>query len=287
MSLWVLWRPDQALHVCAVDGDEVSEAHCGTLLVSLGAKMINRIYKRLSRKATFTEHDIVGTLQRAIDKGQFAPPMFTDEHLAFGKGRLSAFRSESEWLLAFEYLIYIGEADLYSNRLYCYGNRVKQHVYDHTLFELVPEGQEEPNPLDFTVRIDSMMRHFRFTTDDCRKASIDLEAPISGDVDFDKHLQVLRLLVSSLPDAELFLPTEELLGVMQASESLRLFLQVSAWHHPDPRLQPHNSLTDCLRTLASALARDTPDMYQCLPETFNTDWAHWPPFGLRDVSQSS
>jgi len=59
--------------------------------------------------------------------GEF-PYLSSDEHMAYAKARVTAFRSDSEWLVIFEVLGYVAEAGKFWDTVYAYGNRVRQRT---------------------------------------------------------------------------------------------------------------------------------------------------------------
>jgi hypothetical protein len=236
------------------------------------------IYNVFSKKE-ITEERILANIERKYKSGMFAPPMFTDENFAYGKGRLTAFRSDTEWILLFEYLVYIGEADIYENAIYCYGNKIKKHLYNKKLFELTTDD-EDINPLDFEIIINSNTKRLRFSVEDYIKNGIDISKTISGYASFDNRLQILRILVDFLPPEDIFLSIPDLLKITGRPLTLPVFLQLYEWQHPDPRHNEVNFLSPCLRSLIKAIANNNPIEYECAPNLINTHWSYWPPFGL-------
>lgn len=230
-----------------------------------------------------TEKKILLNLERKHRKYGFAHPMFTDENFAYGRARLTVFRSDAEWIIAFEYLVYIGEADIFENIIECYGNKIKKHYYiNNELFQLITyDENESADPLSFEINIHSDKRRFRFNPEDYLKHGIDLKKPISDDALFDKRLQILRMLVDFLPPEYIFLSTPDLLKLVGRPSTLPIFLQLYEWQHPDPRRSEDKFLTPCIRNLIKAIANNDPKEYECASDLINTHWSSWPSFGLR------
>lgn len=229
-----------------------------------------------------TEKKILLSLLRVYRNKNFVHPLFTDENFAFGRVRLTSFRSDAEWMMVFEYLVYIAEADVYSNIVECYGNKIKRHHYSSELFQLISYNDDEDvNPLEFDIVIHSTKRHFHYSYEEYLKNGIDLKKAISNDRIFDNRMRVLRMLVYSLPLRDIFLSTSDLLKLTGRPSTLPVFLQLYEWHHPDPRVVKDKFLTPCLQSLVKALADDNPESYECEQGSINTHWSAWPSFGLR------
>ena len=237
-------------------------------------KMIQHLFPQ---KRVIDQQNIVRALRRAHDKYEFPPFMFNDENEAYGKGRLTVFRSEAEWLMVFEFLVYIGELDRYENAIHCYGNRTKGYLWYKEPFILVTNN-DEVDPLDFEIRVGENVRRFQSSPAGYLKAGIDLDKPISGDRPFDDRLRILRLLVTLLPNEEIFLSAAALLTMVGRPSTLPVFLRLDEWSHPDPGNPETKFLTPCLRSLIRAIADNNPDEYECPADSINSHWSSWPPW---------
>lgn len=237
---------------------------------------------RLSADSKITEKKILHVFQNALNRGVFPPPLFNDENFAYGRVRLTVFRSETEWLIAFEHLVYIGEANSYENIIYSFGNKVRGGIWNRKLFDMI-NTNEDINPFDFEISINFTRKQFHFEVEDYQKAGIDLKEDISNDPIFDRHLQILRVLVANLPTHDIFLSTNDLFETIGRSTTLPLFLQLYEWCHPDPRMSKNDFLNPCLRSLIRAIANNNPHEYECPSHLINTHWSNWPPYGLTDI----
>lgn len=236
--------------------------------------LINRIIRWVTKlapqKPEMWESQILKQWEQAIP-GQF-PYMTTDEHQAFAKARLTAFRSNVEWLVVFETLAYVGEADAFIDSVYIYGNKVKRRVeWIEPLCPPPGENEWLPNPFDFEVIIHGHLQHFTPTQADYDRAGIDLNVSISGDIMLDRRVYVLRLLAFILPRHSLFLSQPQLLQVAGRTKVLPVFLQLYEWHHPEPG----EKLGPCLQSLARAIAYNRLDLYECPQNLVNTHWPQW------------
>jgi hypothetical protein len=244
---------------------------------------MNWLKKIIPASREITEEKIFLNLERKRRKYGFAHPMFTDENFAYGKARLTVFRSEAEWIIAFEYLVYIGEADVFENIVECYGNKIKKPYYiNNELFQLITyDDDESADSLNFEIIINSNKRHFRFSSEDYRRNGIDLKKPISGNALFDTRLQILRMLVNYLPPEDIFFSTSNLLNLVGRPSTLPVFLQLYEWHHPDGQYTKNEFLTPCLQSLIKAIAKNDARFYECDTKLINTHWSSWPLFGMK------
>jgi hypothetical protein len=238
-------------------------------------RITNWITGLAQQKPEAWEAQILRQWKKAMAIGSF-PYLTTDEHQAFAKARLMAFRSNREWLVVFEILAYVGEADAFIDTVYIYGNKTRQRM-EWIEFLCPPPGDPDvwlPDPFDFEIMLHGRLRHFTPTQTDYAQAGIDLNDPISGDLMLDRRVQVLRLLTFLLPPQELFLPEPQLREVLGRPEIPTIFLQLHEWHHPGPGEKIDDS--PCLRSLARAIAYNRPDLYECPQNLVNTHWSQWP-----------
>lgn len=242
-------------------------------------RFINRFQCFASQHPSTWDVQIMKEFDESAKKGRF-PYLSTDEHSAFAKARLTAFRSNREWLVAFEILSYIGAVDEFTNILYSYGNRVKTHltwVGGLSLIQKVEVNNENgvPDLFNFEFSIYGEHRSFAPLPQDYAWAGMDLNQPISGDPVFDRKVQILRFLAQILSPDELFLSRQQILERINRPEDLPVFLRSYGWDHPDPTSGDMPSDSKCLQSLARALARNQPALYLCPEELVNTHWSRW------------
>ena len=228
------------------------------------------------RDGGFTASQILRQLDRSARAFEF--PMLDNAYVRLADVRLTAFRSPSEWLIAFEDIALFQERT-FANTVSAYGNEIARPGTQLGIDDLItpapghPIWDEDGNFLldswDFTIAIDGKVRRFTPSREDYARAGVDVDA---GGPDAAKMLRLLTVLV---PD-ELFLSDARLLEVCgRADASLKRFLQLDDWQHPDIADDelPRDSI--CLRNLAAALAAGDADAYACPEELFNTHWSNW------------
>jgi hypothetical protein len=244
---------------------------------------MDRIAKWVARftwqKPELREAQILGQWEKSVERGLF-PYLSSDEHGVSAGARFTAFRSTEEWLVVFELPAYVGEADAFVDRIYAYGNEVKQHIHwveilCPTPYDIIDEEGWQPDLFDFEVLLHGRMRRFKPTQEDYVQAGIDFNEPISSSLTVDRQAQVLRVLVYLFPE-EVFLSECRLLEVAGRPRTLSVFLQMYEWHHPDLRANEKPSDSPCLRSLARALAHNRPGLYKCPKHLVNTHWSQWP-----------
>lgn len=269
------------------------------------------------QKSSVWENQILKQLDKSFREGLF-PTFGTDEHGAYARSRLTAFRSEREWLIVIEVLAYVDKAGMFMNMVYAYGNHIKhpgfqaeprpshsrlvhevsrllRKVYRRPRLSLpveifVPASSQDeewfPNPFDFEIVLHGQVRRFTPTPDLYQQVGIDLNQPLSRNIILDRRVQILRLLSYLIPE-ELFLPDDLLLKSLRRPFTLSKFLQVYEWHAPDPRAKELPSTTICFQSLARSLAYNRPELYECPSYLINTHWSHWPNYFLNKCIRST
>lgn len=262
------------------------------------------------------ETQILKQLDKSFQEASF-PNLSTDEHGAYARSRLTAFRSEKEWLIVIEVLAYVCEAGKFLDMVYAYGNKVKKLGFQveprpsyswlfRRLLQKIREPQLSlpreifvpapgqaftednewlPNPFDFAILLPGgEVRHFTPTRDLYQQFGIDLDKPLSRNIILDRYIQILRLLSYLIPE-ELFLSDDLLLKSLRRPLALSKLLQVYEWHCPDPRAKELPSSTICFRSLARSLAHNQPELYECPSHLINTHWSYWPNYFLTSASE--
>lgn len=206
----------------------------------------------------------------------------------YARARLTAFRSEDEWLTVFEFIVYDSEAGYCMNSIHSFGNKLvegKRQIEDGAIltppedslhfpfFEEDEEGNILLNPLDFTVMLRGVKEHFLVTPEEYAQLGINLEQKTAGAI--DPLIKILRLLAYRAPN-RFFLSDAEILRRLSRPHDLRQFLQLYEWCHPDSRKKERASDSPCLQNLAAALALGDPVLYECDKKLFNTHWSYWP-----------
>jgi hypothetical protein len=74
----------------------------------------------------------------------------------------------------------------------------------------------------------------------------------------------------------ILLSDERLLEICGRTEAgLTRLLQLDDWYHPNVAIGEQPSESDCLESLADALASGEADLYSCPEELHNTHWSNW------------
>lgn len=254
------------------------------------------------------ETQILKQLDKSFREGSF-PHLSTDEHGAYARSRLTAFRSSEEWLIVIEILAYVDEAGMFMDMVYAYGNKVKSPGFQvkprpsHNWLlrkasrprlslpvevfvpspgeHFTEENEWLPDLFNFEIVLHGQVRRFTPTRDLYHQVGIDLDQPLSQNVNLDRYIQILRLLSYLIPE-ELFLPDDLLLRSLDRPITLSKLLQVyDEWHCPDPMAKELPSSTLCFQSLARAIAHNRPDLYECPPHLVNTHWSQWPNYFLK------
>lgn len=208
---------------------------------------------------------------------QFDFPVLDNVHWGLADTRLKAFRSEREWLIAFEILVFQDRSYEFLDIIYAFGNRIQVPGFQ-TDVEIIripddyPFEDDEGNPIvdihEFVVKIDGQLETIRPSPEELIASGVE-QAP-----DADPETQVLRLLCHLMPD-RFFLASSRLLELLGQPKDLSLFLELRSWFHPDIAAGERPSQNPCFQNLARALAYNDPAIYKCPENLHNTHWSHW------------
>lgn len=193
--------------------------------------------------------------------------------------RLSAFRSEEEWLIVFEMLNYVKSRE-FLNECYAFGNRLARPGLQPQAVTVLEAVAGQPfwdssgsfilNMEAFTLKVKGAMRQVTILPQDWQAAGIRKESLAPAPA------KLLRLM-AALYQKELFEDTASLLRLCGREESnLALFLQLSGWEHPDLADDELPGDSRALCSLAAALVAGNAGLYHCLPEWINSHWSNWP-----------
>lgn len=250
-------------------------------------KDLQRFITNLSRVVSLRlEVDWEKAILDEWDELRSFPPI-PPADFGYARARLTVYRSDVEWLTVFEIIGYESESGECLNEVYAQGNRLasKRNVHFVTFlqppensafypdFDEDEEGNILLNPLDFTVQIYGQQYHFTPSPEDYTKLGIDLAQKAAGEI--DAIVKILRYLSYTHPEL-VFLDPREILRIFGRSEDLPVFLQTYEWQHPDWRQREKPSDSQCLRSLAAAIAQNDPNLYVCPEKLVNTHWSFWP-----------
>jgi hypothetical protein len=204
--------------------------------------------------------------------------------LEYARARLTAFRSDREWITAFEFIVFNTTSGEGENWVETFGNRVKRKNYYHVLSSLNSTKDSPYYPIfdtdeknmtiidlhDFEVDLRGEPRRFTISPEEYERIGINPTERKS-----DPLTKILRYLSYTTPD-DVFLSDDELLKLIGRSANIPKFIQTFDWYHPDSRKDEGPSDSPCLRSLARAISENDPELYECPDHLINTHWSHWP-----------
>jgi hypothetical protein len=204
-------------------------------------------------------------------------PMLDNAYLNHADVRLTAFRSSSEWAILFEEIAF-SEWHGFINDVSAYGNKIKKPGTQGPTI-IISELPGNPiwdddgnfllNRYSFEVMIQGKARSFRVSPEDYQRAGIDVNSKMSAPA------QLLRLLAFSIPN-DFFMTDRMLLSKCgRTNSSLKKFIQLEDWYHPDIANDELPSENVCFQNLAHSIAKNNKDIYVCPHELLNTHWSNW------------
>ena len=221
--------------------------------------------------------DIIAQMDECAKNYQFPMP---DNASLYNAGmRLSAFRSQQEWLIVFEMLNYVKGRE-FLNEIYAFGNQVAEPGLQLNAITVLEPAAEKHlwdcsgnfllNLEEFAVRVKGEAQRVMPSPKDWRNAGIKADSPVPAPA------KLLRLL-AYLYQEKLFEEADSLLQLCGRAESdLSLFLLLTGWEHPNLAQDELPGQSRSMRSLAAALAVGNPDLYRCRPEWINSHWYSWP-----------
>jgi hypothetical protein len=217
---------------------------------------------------------------RQLDRyaSEFDFPMLDNAYVELADMRLTAFRNASEWLIVFED-VGVFQEHTFMNTVSAYGNRVQEPGTQLGVDDIITPASDHPiwdddgnfllDPANFEVVINGQARRFTPSREEYERAGVDVDSDVPDAV------KILRLLTFLMPD-QFFLSDARLLEICgRGDSSLKRFLQLDDWRHPDIAAGELPSESVCLRNLATAIAEDDAGSYSCPEEMFNTHWSNW------------
>jgi hypothetical protein len=218
--------------------------------------------------------EVLEKLDAAAELNMF--PGQPNEYFALADMRMTAFRSDEEWLLVFEVVGWAKREFAFENQLTAFGNRLDQPKF--TAVEVVTKpGSDNPWADDGAFELDTSDLQFavRGKSQSLKPTAADWRAAGVEDESMPQPARVIRLLADQF-SRELFLSNDELLEAAGRSGSdLTPFLQEQHWRQPDIYEDERPSDVVCFQSLATALAEGDPSCYECSKSEWNTHWSNW------------
>lgn len=217
-----------------------------------------------------------------LDKhaAEFNFPVLDNAYVDYAAARLTAFRSETDWLLVFEVLGFSTREVQFVDDLYAYGSCVPREGF---IGEEVPFMASAKQPLfdpatnafvadwrQWTIDRKGKEVSFSPTLDEYRKAGVLIaQDATSGQW---QEIDLLRFLVYRLGE-DLFLSDRELLARVPNCGTMPVFIRSQQWQHPDISGEECPSKSISMRTLMDALSSRNPTVFaEGHP---NTHWSFW------------
>jgi hypothetical protein len=192
--------------------------------------------------------------------------------------RLNVFRSSmEEWLIVFQMINFI-KGNEFINEIYVYGSMLDKQglLFAEQVLEEVDgfpfwncNNDFILNPNEFKILLRGELMEISISENQWQAAHIskDLSMPIP--------VKILRLLVH-LYENKFFLTQEELLRKCEIkNKDLHYFLEFKDWQHVDLSADEILSSSVSFSSLAKALEKNDPAIYQCTKELYNSRWYYW------------
>lgn len=198
-------------------------------------------------------------------------PVLNNVYFCFLGVDLRAFRSDSEWLIAFQ-LIVLEETDIVDS-IYAFGNRLKKvgHQYSITAIPHAKEVLVVKADTAYSVVTEVHGRSCEFSFDAAewnpRGATID---------DPESMAHVFRLAFAKYRSNFLISDADLLRYVGRVSSDVERFASLTGWIHPDIAGEDEElpSTSPSFRVLAEALASGVAPRTPHLVDD-NLNWARW------------
>ncbi len=151
----------------------------------------------------------------------------------------------------------------------------------YCMTEMITAAEEQPfygedferfllDPHRFALMIRDRRREFAFRDEDYARAGADLrddEVPLPA--------KILRLLAAREPAVLFYTDRENLIRLGRSPDTLRLFLELPAWQHPDVIEMESPAELACFQSLAGAIARRDASVFTSDASLHNSHWTHW------------
>jgi hypothetical protein len=218
-----------------------------------------------------------------LDKhaAEFNFPVLDNAYIQMAGVRLSAFRSGTDWSIAFEVLGYSINEGAYVNDLYGYGSCLRREGVLESSVTLLPNPEQpliDPQTeawiadwSDWSVVVGD--RIYRFTPARADYLAVGIEVSESSGAGSLGEAELIRFFIAQEGADKLFMAEEALRESLAGCGGLNLFLQTQDWQHPDVAGEEKPSMNPSLRSLVAALASGSPALFQ--PGKVNTSWRSW------------
>lgn len=217
-----------------------------------------------------------------LDKhaAEFNFPVLDNAYVGFTAARLSAFRSEQDWLIVFEVLGYSVNETAFVNDIYAYGSctqkegflnavMVAEPIADRPIFDSVTT-ESVADWSNWGIRVGNQNLYFTPPAKEYEKAGIEVNST-SGPGSI-QPVQLLRFLFYKLGE-QLFANEKTLFQHFPYCKDLEKFLRTWEWQHPDIAAGEAPSKNPSLTSLICALAAGDRTLFNSGQP--NTTWRTW------------
>lgn len=217
-----------------------------------------------------------------LDKhaAEFNFPVLDNAYVEFAASRLTAFRSQKEWLIVFEVLGFSTQEVQFVDDIYAYGSCLDREGF---VGEEIPfnESAEAPffDPETNECVIDSRnwiieRNGHRMSFSPSHEEYADAGIEVTGRFGPGslKEIELLRYLVHRFGD-DLFISAQELMAKFPRCHGMQLFVQSTQWQHPDIAGEEKPSRNVSISSLVDALSNRDPSLFR--EGRPNTDWRFW------------
>ena len=218
-----------------------------------------------------------------LDKhaAEFNFPVLDNAYVQMAAARMSAFRSEADWALAFEVLGYSVNEGTYVNDVYAFGSCLRREGVLESAVVLSPNPEQpliDPQTeawiadwSDWSVIVGD--RVHQFAPKRSEYLAVGVEVPEYSGPGSLGEAELMRFFVSREGADQLFMPEAALQEALVGCNGLSLFLQTQDWQHPDVADEEKPSTNVAMRSLVAALNEGTQELFR--PGRVNTRWSLW------------
>ncbi|GEM_PF-6018103 len=228
----------------------------------------------MNQKVKDCYNDILMQLDNAVENYDF--PIFNNLNYPAAAMKIHTFRDSSEWIIAFERIVYGVSEGSFLNLISAFGNKLYKKGLQSDI-EIISPTDEYPiwdqdynyilDENKFCINIRGERLNIEFTEEDYEKSFV------NKNTDMDPGLRMLRVLVYKVDNKIWFTDSEILEKCHRVN--IPVFLKLEKWNHPDvigSNEMPSNN--NCFKSLALALASGDPSFYNC-NEKINSFWYYW------------
>jgi len=212
---------------------------------------------------------------------EFNFPALDNAYVDMAATRLTAFKSETDWIIVFEVLGFSNREGIFVDDIYAFGSSlVKEGFISSTpVMDPLPEHPfVDPYTeawiadwANWAIIVRSKLYKFSPSRDEYIAAGIDV--PSEGGPGSLREEQIMRFFIYKEGASELFMQQAELRDELKISAEMAIFAQTEHWQHPDVVGGEKPSDNISIKSLLVALDLNSPsEFHKGRP---NTNWKLW------------